>query len=250
MVLDSGDTAFILVATAMFMPLIPRVGRFFGGLVRKTDVVSMLGLSFHYSTEALELMAGDIRTVPTLRTVNLSSEFNSKGMRDLIGVQAARSINEELQLFGVARSLPKEYSFQMLINDVTLVWNPASMSFISEGKIGVGFIGNQPLNVYLDGWVELQRKRSGDLIDIYLKADNNVWYWFSYFRGILMSYSSNTSYNDLLNSIKEKDRRDPGARSRDEYQYMIGLPDRLQRFIRRMESGGSGFEQDPYLYDQ
>jgi hypothetical protein len=31
---------------------------------------------------------------------------------------------------------------------------------------------------------------------------------------------------------------------------MIGLPDRLQRFLRRMESGGSGFEEDPYLYDQ
>ncbi|MDX9902516.1 MAG: hypothetical protein RB288_00375 [Bacteroidales bacterium] len=216
----------------------------------KVRIQTMLGLSFHYSAEALELMAGDIRTVPTLRTVNLSTEFNSKAMRDLIGVQAARTLNEELQLFGVARSLPKEYSFQMLINDVTLVWNASSMSFISEGKIGVGFIGNQPLNVYVDGWVELQRKRSGDLLDIYLKADNNVWYWFSYFRGIMMSYSSNTSYNDLLNSIKEKERRDPGARSRDEYQYMIGLPDRLQRFLRRMESGGMGYEEDPYRYDQ
>jgi hypothetical protein len=216
----------------------------------KVRVQTMLGLSFHYSAEALELMAGDIRTVPTLRTVNLSSEFNSKAMRDLIGVQAARTLNEELQLFGVARSLPKEYSFRMLLNDVTLVWNASSMSFISEGKIGVGFIGNQPLNVYVDGWVELQRKRSGDLLDIYLKADNNVWYWFSYFRGIMMSYSSNSSYNDLLNSIKEKDRRDPGARSRDEYQYMIGLPDRLERFLRRMESGGSGFEENSYRYDQ
>ncbi len=216
----------------------------------KVRVQTMLGLSFHYSPEALEIMAGDIRTVPTLRTVNLSSEFNSKAMRDLIGVQAARTLNEELQLFGVARSLPREYSFQMLLNDVTLVWNASSMSFISEGKIGVGFIGNQPLNVYVDGWVELQRKRSGDLLDIYLKAGNNVWYWFSYFRGIMMSYSSSSSYNDLLNSIKEKDRRDPGARSRDEYQYMIGLPDRLDRFLRRMESGGSSFGEDPYRYDQ
>jgi len=46
MVLDSGDTAFILVATAMVMLMIPGVGLFYGGLVRKKDVVSMIGLSF------------------------------------------------------------------------------------------------------------------------------------------------------------------------------------------------------------
>ncbi len=46
MVLDSGDTAFILVSTAMVMLMTPGVGLFYGGLVRKKDVVSMIGLSF------------------------------------------------------------------------------------------------------------------------------------------------------------------------------------------------------------
>jgi Amt family ammonium transporter len=46
MVLDSGDTAWILVSTAMVMLMIPGVGLFYGGLVRKKDVVSMIGLSF------------------------------------------------------------------------------------------------------------------------------------------------------------------------------------------------------------
>jgi hypothetical protein len=91
--------------------------------------------------------------------------------------------------------------------------------------------------------VELQRKRSGDLLDIYLKAKNNSWYWFSYFRGILMSYSSNLTYNDILTNTKERDRKDPKSNSRLEYEYMPGLPDRLQRFLRRMESGGTGIEE-------
>ncbi|AET64106.1 ammonium transporter [Methanothrix harundinacea] len=46
MVLDSGDTAWVLVSTAMVMLMIPGVGLFYGGLVRKKDVVSMIGLSF------------------------------------------------------------------------------------------------------------------------------------------------------------------------------------------------------------
>lgn len=46
MVLDSGDTAWILISTALVMLMIPGVGLFYGGLVRKKDVVSMIGLSF------------------------------------------------------------------------------------------------------------------------------------------------------------------------------------------------------------
>jgi hypothetical protein len=188
-------------------------------------------------------MAADIRTNPTLKTVNLSSEFNQKAMRDLLGEETAKKLNEELQLFGVVRSLPKEYTSQLLLNDVTLQWNPYSLSFISKGKIGIGFIGDQPMNVYVDGWVELQRKRSGDLLDIYLKASDNTWYWFSYFRGILMSYSSNPEYNDILTNTKEKLRRDPNASARIDFEYMPGVPDRLRSFLRRMESGGLGFDE-------
>lgn len=208
----------------------------------RVEVRSVLGFSFHFNAEALKTMANDIRSNPTLKTVNLSSEFNLKAMRDLLGEEAARKLNEELQLFGVVRSLPKEYTSQLLLNDVTLQWNPFTMSFISKGRIGIGFIGDQPMNVYVDGWVELQRKRSGDILDIYLKASDNTWYWFSYVRGVLMSYSSNQMYNDILTNTKDKLRRDPNANSRIDFEYMPGVPDRLRSFLRRMESGGIGFE--------
>lgn len=44
--LDSGDTAWILVSTAMVMLMTPSVGLFYGGMVRKKSVLSMLSLSF------------------------------------------------------------------------------------------------------------------------------------------------------------------------------------------------------------
>lgn len=220
-----------------------------GRVVHNTDsstveLQSIMGLSFFFSPEALQMMAEDIRMVPTLKAVNLASEFNRKAMRDLIGVDAAKALSEELQLFGMVKTLPKQYSYQLMLNDIKLKWNPYTMSFMSEGKIGIGFIGNQPLNIYVDGWVELQRKRSGDILDIYLKANDNVWYWFSYFRGVLMSYSSNTTYNALLGGIKDKLRKDPRSNAQVEYEYMVGPPDRLTRFIRRMESGGKGYEDE------
>jgi Amt family ammonium transporter len=44
--LDSGDTAWILISTALVLLMTPGVGLFYGGMVRKKSVVSMLSLSF------------------------------------------------------------------------------------------------------------------------------------------------------------------------------------------------------------
>ena len=46
MSINSGDTAWVLVSTAMVMLMTPGVGLFYGGLVRSKTVVSMIGLSF------------------------------------------------------------------------------------------------------------------------------------------------------------------------------------------------------------
>ena len=46
MALDTGDTAFLLICTAMVMLMTPGVGLFYGGLVRRKNLISMLALSF------------------------------------------------------------------------------------------------------------------------------------------------------------------------------------------------------------
>ncbi|WP_370572573.1 ammonium transporter [Methanomethylovorans sp.] len=46
MALDTGDTAFILICTAMVMLMTPGVGLFYGGMVRNKNVISMIAMSF------------------------------------------------------------------------------------------------------------------------------------------------------------------------------------------------------------
>lgn len=46
MPIDSGDTAFILICTALVMLMTPGVGLFYGGMVRKKNLISMIALAF------------------------------------------------------------------------------------------------------------------------------------------------------------------------------------------------------------
>jgi hypothetical protein len=188
------------------------------------------------------MMSDELRMMPTLKPVNINSDFYSKGMKDLLGTAAAGQLREETDLFGASRNLPKEFTYKLLLNEVTLKWNEASSSFRSTGKLGIGFIGNQPVNVYVDGFIDIQRRRSGDMIDIYLKADASTWYYFSYFKGVMMAQAGNLEFNRLISSIRLKDRQHPESSVRVPYTYMIAVEDRLDKFLRRMTGGG---EEEP-----
>jgi hypothetical protein len=207
------------------------------------NIEAILAMDFHFSPEALKIMADEIRMVPTLSPVNLNSNLYTKGMKDLLGITAAGQLKEDIDLFGATRNLPKEFTYELLLNDVKFFWNEPTSSFRSKGKIGIGFIGPQPVNIYVDGYVEIQRRRSGDMMDIYLKADDATWYYFSYFRGVLMTQSGNSAYNTLITNIKINDRKHPDATTRLPYTYMISVEGRLQTFLRRMASDSAPEEE-------
>jgi hypothetical protein len=202
----------------------------------KVNIEAILALDFHFSQEALKVMAEEIRMMPSLKPVNLNTDLNNKGMKDLMGITAATQIKEEMDLFGSSRTLPKEFTYELLLNNVKLYWNDATSSFRSSGKIGIGFIGPQPINVYVDGYIEIQRRRSGDMIDVYLKADESTWYYFSYFRGVMMTISGNNSFNTIITNTKLNNRKHPDSSTKVPYTYMIAVEDRLGRFLRRMAS--------------
>jgi hypothetical protein len=209
----------------------------------KVNIQAILAIDFYFSSEALKVMSDEIRMMPSLKPVNLNSDLNKKGMTDLIGSAAATQIKEEMDLFGTSKSLPKEFTYKLLLNDVNLYWNQPTESFRSTGKIGIGFIGNQPINVYVDGYIEIQHRRSGDLVDIYLKADKSTWYYFSYFRGVLMTQSSNSNYNTIITSTKLNARKHPESTTMKPYTYMIAVEGRLARFLRRM--AGDTSDEEP-----
>jgi hypothetical protein len=195
---------------------------------------AIFALDFYFSDEALRIMADEVRMMPSLKPVNTNNDLIRKGMTDLLGVNAAAQLKEEIEIFGPTRNTSKNFNYKLLLNDVKLRWNESTSSFRSTGRIGIGFIGAQPLNVYVDGYIEVQRRRSGDMIDIYLKADRSTWYYFSYFKGVMMTQSTNNEYNTIISKTKLNDRKDPKSSVRVPYTYMISVEDRLPKFLRRM----------------
>ena len=164
-------------------------------------------IDFPFKAEALALMLQDLDKANTAG-IKLSGGPAAMAYRQLLGTEQATEVIYNLSTFGTLRRIPNELKKSLVISQVTLRYNPASRSFISEGKIGVSMVAGEPVNKYFDGFMEIVRKRSGDILTIYIEVSRRQWYIFQYSGNLMQATSSNNDYNNILieevSSRKEK----------------------------------------------
>jgi hypothetical protein len=104
---------------------------------------------------------------------------------------------------------------------------------LSVGKIGIGSINNIQINKLVDGLIEIQVKRSGDICDIYLEVEGR-WYYFGYTRGVMQVLSSNKAFLDPIISLKPKERKQKvKSKGTQSYIYMVSTDRKKALFYRR-----------------
>jgi hypothetical protein len=141
-------------------------------------------------------------------------------------------MKSELGLFGSLKEMPPELNHTIMFNELKLRWNNESNSWISVGKIGIASINHTQVNKRVDGLLELQIKRSGDILDIYLQLDRRTWYYFGYTRGVMQIHSSNNEFLDRMKKLKPNERR-MKVTSGESYIYMVSTDVKKNTFVRR-----------------
>lgn len=197
-----------------------------------TEMNLMLGLDFYIADNIINVMATEIDSVPNLPAVDLNSPLIVKGMTDLIGKERYQAMRSELSLFGNAKAAPPELSKTILFNELKLKWNDESNSWMSDGKIGLGSIHNTQINKRVDGLLELQVRRSGDILDFYLQIDRRTWYYFGYTRGVLQIHASNSEFLDRMKKLKPNERRQK-VTTGESYIYMVSTDAKKNTFLRK-----------------
>jgi hypothetical protein len=193
----------------------------------------VMGLDFFFSPAALQVMGSEIDSLPDLEPVDLTKHHYQLAMRDLIGETQARTLERQLALTGAYAEIPPSWKHTIFFNDLPLKWNQETRSFRYNGKVGIGNIGDIQVNKKVDAYMELVEKGSGDIFDIYLKVDQNTWYYIAYSPGGLQVLSSNRTFNDIVYSLKAADRRAKAKLGQAQYVYSLAAQRRMELFITR-----------------
>ena len=91
------------------------------------------------------------------------------------------------------------------------------------------------INKLVDGHIEIQKKRSGDVLTIYLEIDRNSWFFFNYKRGLMQAYATNTAFNEVLRGIKTSKRKLDVPRGEQQYMFFLSNVTRKNQFLRQFE---------------
>jgi hypothetical protein len=193
----------------------------------------ILGLDFPFSEDALELMGTEIDRLPYLDPVDLFDPHYLLAMKDLLGRETALDLERQLGLTGVYEEIPPAWKHTIFFSDLPLKWNQESRSFRYRGMIGIGNIGDIQVNKKVEAYIEFVERGSGDVFDIYLKADDRTWYYIAYTPGGLQVLSSNRDFNQIIFDLKENDRRIRGRVGQAPYVYSLAARRRLDLFIER-----------------
>jgi len=198
----------------------------------------MLDLDFFFNDEALKAMADLIMSYPTLPPTNDNRPVYQEGMRVLLGKEDAEKFISELSLFGLAKKVPSELQHSIFLSDVKMNWNRESLSFRSEGLIGVGLVAKNNVNRMVKGYVEIARKRSGDVFNFFFELDGITWFYFNYSRGVMQAVSSEGKFNDLINNMKPDKRVAPTKGGKAPYQFLLSTDRKKNQFLSRFRGEG------------
>ena len=210
----------------------------------------LLGIDFFFSDKPLDLMAKSINESTGMEAVDLSRKVFEKGLAELVGADLSNDLISQYSLKGELRRIPKELEHTLLLTDIKLKWDTKTHSYISVGKIGVGNILKNQINKMLDGHIELIKKRSGDILNIYLQIDDANWYFFTYSRGVLQAVSSNEDFNNIIKEMKPDARKLDVEKGQQSYSFYPGNVASKIKFLKKfaneenIEENNNGNEEN------
>jgi hypothetical protein len=186
----------------------------------------------------MEMMANDINTRMGSEPVNLDNDYYMLALGQMFGQERAEELSTDIATnAGRYRRVPKELQKTIFFTDVEFKFNPRSRAYVSEGKIGIGHMGDVQINKYVDGVIQIENKNSRTEITIAIDLDGD--YYIFYYDGrastsLMRAYSSNEEFVTLL---KEEKTSDTKMKTEDgkSYQYYLHTPTAFKKFMRTVE---------------
>jgi hypothetical protein len=192
-------------------------------------------IQFPFNNDALDKMAKHISGFKGLLPVDFGRSAYERTLREILGLKKADEVISEINLKGEIKRMPDELEKSLFLADVKFVWDKQNNAYRSVGLIGVGHILKNQIYKYVSGIVEVKKTRTGDEITIYLKLDDNNYYFFQYKKGIMQVFSTNEDFNTVIRETKGDKTKYKGSKGVDDFQFMLSNKSRVAQYLNSLE---------------
>lgn len=157
-------------------------------------------------------------------------------LRSQKGDDAAAELRQGIELSGYPEIASGSfYDNLIVIPKLHLVWNPTLRAFISEGKIGLGNLGTNVVNRYVDGYVMFDRRLG--VITYFFEHDLFMTYIsYNCGDGQLQVHATYGTINTVLSDMKEKMRMVKSDNY--SFEYVVTPYEAITGFLSRLKRAG------------
>ncbi|WP_282125484.1 hypothetical protein [Marinifilum flexuosum] len=191
------------------------------------------GVDFFMNDQAMKIMENDFANA-TVAISKLNKKNYTKKIAEIMGKAKAEKAMLARDANGLYKELPKELKHTIYFNNLDFIWDKETKAYQSIGDIGIGNINGKQINKSVKGKVELDKKRSGNKLTIYLEIDKSTWYFFQYHHGVMFVRSSNDEFNTIVTETKEDKREFKDPLKKNPYSYIITQRSKKTKFLKRM----------------
>jgi hypothetical protein len=193
---------------------------------------------------AFDAMARDLQTV-------IQNEGAEEGLgdqtellykiADIVGEKTVRDYEEKSTQGYVSLAAMPATAKQLTFANVNLKWSKDHRAFYSEGNLGLSNIGRNDINGGFEGFLEVKKNEDGGpVMNIFLKASPDSWYFFGYEDNRLLMHSSNPEFNSTVAK-----KTNSGKAKIGELVFLPGSDEETLAFINRFRLDYYGI-QVPY----
>lgn len=173
----------------------------------ETTMEGITALNFLFDEGALKYISDQIAAWPGLSPVDITKTQYEYSIKEIMGLEESDKVISDLNINGEFKRLPKELQSTFFLADTKWEWNALDESYQTVGAIGIATIDKKQLFRYVKGKIEIEKRRSADVVRIYLELDPANWYYFEYKLNIMNVSSSDKAFMTLMSEIKDDKRK-------------------------------------------
>ncbi|MDX2002794.1 MAG: hypothetical protein SFW35_10205 [Chitinophagales bacterium] len=202
---------------------------------------TMLAMKLPIDKTLIERFGADITTFSFDKpnAEYTSNQFYASVANTMDNEKAGTKAVEEIQktsLFAKPKSLG---DYNLIISNVSLLYDPYYQIFRSVGPITLSYIGEAGIHKQMTGFIEFGMRPNNDFFNIYFESTFDDWYFLSYANNTLQIGSNKEDFNKMMAAIPAEKRRIK-LTAEDFFFYTIGTFQNMQAFLQRMNLIASG----------
>ena len=191
-----------------------------------------LSFDFLFHKKASKIMRKELKISGIENNIDQSSEIHQNNLKELLGNRLVRKFNRKKRKG--KRFLPQLLRHTLYFPQLELSWHKPTNSFVSDLLLPLSNVMGKKVDLMVPGLIQITPYPLGDETIIYIEIDSNTFYYFSYRRGLMTIFSSNSSFNQIINSSPARMSQKNGSKNNYDYRFELANQQQVKRFLNSL----------------